>query len=719
MIGETLSHYRVLEALGSGGMGEVFLAEDVRLGRQVALKLLPEEMAQSPERLARLDREARTLARLRHPAIVTLYEIEEHEGRSFLVMELVEGQSLDRLIPENGLPPARILELAIPVADALVAAHEAGVIHRDLKPGNVLVGADGTVKVCDFGLASLRPDETTPEESTATFTKSGIVVGTLPYMAPEQLRGVRHDARSDLFSFGVMLYEMAVGERPFQGESRIDLASEILHHEPPSASDLRPELPADLGRIVSHCLQKDPDRRYQTAKGLRSELLELSEGLRTGGAGRSRRELRRERRGGRVAAILAALLVAAALGLVVWSTAEPEASKGSALDDPRARALLEQATTYERRGDSRRDLEHAEGVLRRALGLEPENPYLEARLAALLSRVQAQYPREGRSEEIESLATSALARDADLAPAWVARSQLAMLSGEWERAEAAARRAIAIDQSLTSAYGLLGEALLALGRTDQAVAEATKALAIEDEEVWGRLGLAKVLLKAGRYNEAAAQYEKVLDIAPHSPNARSNLGYVYVVTGRELEAVPLLRDALREHPDDAIATNLGYALYNLGRYEAAAEAFTEAHELMPDSPSHERNLADTYEALGNEEEMRRWLEQALEDYDRALRSGGAQPHLLAERAVAAAKLGRIEEARRNVSSALGQSSNDATILFYAAQVAALGGDRDGLRSRMRETLAAGGPRDPFQSDSAFAAYREEPWFSEVLLAPDP
>ncbi|HVS14457.1 MAG TPA: protein kinase, partial [Thermoanaerobaculia bacterium] len=595
MIGDTLSHYRVLELLGAGGMGQVFVAEDVRLGRKVALKLLSPEVAGDPARVARLQREAETLARLQHPGIVTLFEIEEDAGRTFLVMELIRGRSLDRLIPPQGMPWTRLVELAIPVADALAAAHQAGVVHRDLKPSNVVVADDGTVKVCDFGLAALWPRDDDTQELTATLTATDAIVGTVPYLAPEQLRGARADPRSDLFSFGVMLYEMATGERPFRGGSRLEVVGEILHHEPPSLAELRPDLPADLGRIVHHCLRKDPEHRYQSAKGLRNELRELAEASRSGAAvarppaAAARPRWRRAAPAAVLGGVLA-LALALAIGFAPW-----DRQAGPRVADAQARALVAQADRYEARGDVRSNLAHAEQVLRWALEREPGNSYLQARLAALLARVQSQYPSEERREEIERLADSALAIDAALASGWLARGRLALQRGDWEAAEAAARRAIAADPELIGSFGLLGEALVGQGSRERAIAEASKPVDAQPEDVWARLALGKVLLEAGRYNQAAAQYERVLEVAPDSPNALNNLGMIYVWTSREIDAIPLLAKALQEQPDDAAATNLGYAYYNLGRYEEAAEAFRRAHQLAPGQPSHQRNLADAYE----------------------------------------------------------------------------------------------------------------------------
>ena len=258
-------------------MGEVYRATDSKLGRDVALKVLPAEMAQDPERLARFQREARSVAALNHPHIVTVFSVEEADGIHFLTMELVEGHSLDRLIPKEGLPVDRIVEIASALADALAAAHEKGIVHRDLKPANVMVTDDGRVKVLDFGLAKeMRP--TDPADATLTSagrTEIGVVMGTPSYMSPEQIAGRPLDHRTDIFSLGVLLHEMATGHRPFVGTSSAELASAILRDSPPSVTEVRTDLPNDLARIIRRCLEKDPRHRMQTARDVSNEFRDL------------------------------------------------------------------------------------------------------------------------------------------------------------------------------------------------------------------------------------------------------------------------------------------------------------------------------------------------------------------------------------------------------------------------------------------------------------
>jgi serine/threonine protein kinase/Tfp pilus assembly protein PilF len=276
LIGKTLGHYQIVALIGRGGMGEVYRAHDTKLDRDVALKILPAEMATDPARLERFEREAKTVAGLNHPHIVTLHSVEEESGLRFLTMELVEGRSLDELLTAEGLPLAKVFEIGIAVADALAAAHERGIIHRDLKPANVMLTHDGRVKVLDFGLAKLTEDPRTTSQQAATtiapITADGVVVGTAPYMSPEQLRGKDVDFRSDLFSLGILLYELATGKRPFDGETNADVISSILKETPPAVTHLKPDLPRHLGRIVTQCLEKDPRDRFHSAIDIRNQL---------------------------------------------------------------------------------------------------------------------------------------------------------------------------------------------------------------------------------------------------------------------------------------------------------------------------------------------------------------------------------------------------------------------------------------------------------------
>lgn len=286
MIGRTLLHYRIVGALGSGGMGEVYAAEDTRLHRRVALKVLPLEMAADAERLRRFEREAQAVALLNHPNVVTIYSVEEAEEIRFLTMELVEGKTLAEALPPEGWPTEELLKLAVPLADAIGTAHQRGIIHRDLKPSNVMVGSDGRLRVLDFGLAKLKHEDAGASDAsmltTEQLTAQHSVFGTAPYMSPEQAEGRILDHRTDIFSMGVVLYEMATGRRPFRGETAVSVISSILKDSPAPPAALKPGLPGDLDRLIGRCLVKDPARRYQSALDVRNDLEEIRERLASG-----------------------------------------------------------------------------------------------------------------------------------------------------------------------------------------------------------------------------------------------------------------------------------------------------------------------------------------------------------------------------------------------------------------------------------------------------
>src|SRR5713226_8170353 len=283
--GTRLGPYEILSAIGAGGMGEVYRARDTRLDRIVAIKVLPAHLADKPELRERFEREARTIASLNHPHICTLYDIGRQDGTDFLVMEYLEGETLARRLMKGPLPLEQVLQFAVEIADALDKAHRKGVTHRDLKPGNIMLTKSGT-KLLDFGLAKLRRDAAPAiplsQLPTATakeaVTQVGTILGTLQYMAPEQLEAKEADARTDIFAFDALVYEMATGKRAFDGKSQASVIGAILRDDPPPMSSLQPMTPRALDHLVKTCLAKDRDERWQTAHDITKQLKWLAEG---------------------------------------------------------------------------------------------------------------------------------------------------------------------------------------------------------------------------------------------------------------------------------------------------------------------------------------------------------------------------------------------------------------------------------------------------------
>jgi serine/threonine protein kinase len=327
MRGRTLGHYAILDKLGEGGMGAVWQARDTRLNRIVAIKTLSADKVADVQRKRRFVQEAQSASALNHPNIVTIHEIASDNGIDFIVMELVRGKTLDQLISRHGLPLNDLLSYAIQTADALSKAHAAGIVHRDLKPGNIMVTEEGRVKVLDFGVAKLtEPAPPAEDDETRTIkpkTEDGTLVGTISYMSPEQAEGRPVDARSDIFSFGSVLYEMATGSRAFQESSRLSTLSAILRENPKPPSEMTSGIPRDLDKIVARCLRKDPNRRYQTMTDLKLALEDLKEDHESGPAEQPAVPAKPKSKPSLVAAAVAVIIAAAAGGYFLRSTPTP------------------------------------------------------------------------------------------------------------------------------------------------------------------------------------------------------------------------------------------------------------------------------------------------------------------------------------------------------------------------------------------------------------
>jgi serine/threonine protein kinase len=647
-------------------MGEVYQAKDLRLGREVAVKVLPEELAASPERLARFEREARTVAGLNHPNIVTLFTVEDAEGIRFLTMELVEGQTLSTLVTPGGLPLPRILELAIPLTDALVAAHEKGVIHRDLKPGNVMVTREGRVKVLDFGLAKMTaaeegvPEQTLSMTAESPISSEGQVVGTVPYMAPEQLRGEPVDARSDLFSLGTMLYELASGRRPFRGPTNVELSSSILRDTPEPLGRVRQDLPADLVRVVSRCLEKSPKRRFQAALEVNQELRRLRTVLERGE--------RWERASDRVASIavlpfanrsreaddeyfsdgLADELLnvlGRIKGLRVTARTSSFQFKGATDDIATIGAKLDVASILEgsvRKAGKRirvsvqlvrvSDASHLwsetyDRMLEDIFAVQDDiaqSVVKELRTALLGEEAGSDASREAKAEVAQ--AAKGRATDPEAHRLYLQARYLLDRHNREDLARAVGylNEALAIDSNFALAWATLSEA-----RARQAsfawapYAEAypkardaaERALALEPDLAEAHAQLASVL--TAHYSDwqgARASCARALELAPRNPEVLKYASGLEYNLGHLDEAIALCRRALEQDPLSSTAYNrLGLALHRADRFSEAEAAFRKALELAPRRGGTHAYLSFSLLALDRGEEA--LVEAAAEPAD--------------------------------------------------------------------------------------------------------
>ncbi len=326
MIGRMLGHFQVLEKLGEGGMGVVYKARDTHLDRSVAIKVLPSEKISDPQRKARFVQEAKAASALNHPNIITIHDVASQEGCDFIVMEYVAGKTLDQVIPRKGMKLGEALKIAVQIADALARAHSAGILHRDLKPANVMVDERGQVKILDFGLDKLTEQLQEKDSASAAtadiggkpITEEGVIVGTVSYMSPEQAEGKKVDARSDIFSFGSLLYEMVTGQQVFRGDTKLSTLAAIISKEPAAPPS---EIPHDLEKVISRCLRKDPARRFQYMADLKVALEELKEESDNGKlAGVTFIPPKSRRRATWVAIVLGASALGAVIFWILWPT---------------------------------------------------------------------------------------------------------------------------------------------------------------------------------------------------------------------------------------------------------------------------------------------------------------------------------------------------------------------------------------------------------------
>ena len=668
-VGRTLGHYRIVEELGRGGMGVVYRAEDLQLGRQVALKALPPEVAGHQDRLARFRREARSLAALNHPNIVTLYAVEELEGQLLLAMELVKGKTLGEIIPAEGLELATFFGLAIPLVDALSAAHEEGVVHRDLKPGNVLVTPQGRVKILDFGLAKLRAVAADPAATTHLPTEAqtalGAVVGTPAYMAPEQIRSGLADERSDIFALGLVLYQMVSGRHPFQRAASADVVSAILRDDPPPLLRHKPHLPEHLDRILRSCLEKDPERRLQSAKDLRNQLASLQAELASGVVSQPSPPAPAVR--WRPAAAALAAVLALALVLALWAINQRS---------PAAPAPLPYlAVTEARLFSGQRGPEYLRSGLIAALaerlsGLEgawivpPESDpvpdfIVEADVRRPPERIALRFQvreRQGRrilgSEVLEGsprepfdLLDRAGAALADLLgdraglsvryragpvptrdPAAFdlflrAREEMAGSPGSPDPGAALAfvRRALEADPGFAPARALEGELYRQRYlRTRQppslkaAARSCGEAVEINDELAVAHLCLARVNRERQRSIDAEEEYVRTIELNPTLLDAYHELGQVFQDQGVTEKAERTWKGVIALHPSYwAGYWFLGSLYLDSERYDAAIDQYRQALTLAPDN-------AEVYLTLGAAYGWRGRHEEAIEAYQRSL-----------------------------------------------------------------------------------------------------
>jgi serine/threonine protein kinase/tetratricopeptide (TPR) repeat protein len=671
-IGQTISHYRIVRRLGGGGMGVVYEAEDIRLQRRVALKFLPDNLTRDEKALRRFEREAHAASSLNHPSICTIYEVEEQDGRPVIVMELLEGETLNAQIRRGPVSTAALLDLGIQTSEALAAAHAKGIIHRDIKPANIFMVSSGRVKVLDFGLAKAIPSYRQEIESKEeSLTDEGVLPGTTAYMSPEQVRGDEIDGRSDLFSLGVVLYEAATGQRPFVGKNRVVLMNAILNEEPVTPSHVNPELPAALDAITAKALAKDRGQRYQSAAEIRADLEQLKHGSKdrliaassdaqAKGTARpglavvtpgqsdpaivpsSRRSYRWE-----IVGTAALLIVLAAAGSWYW--------RGRPVSKLTQRDMIVLADFSNSTGDAVFD-----DTLKTALSISlRQSPFLNVLPDSGVARTLRQMTLPVGTKLTPEVARELCQRAGS--KAYIAGS-IASLGREYvlglkavncqsgdtltERQMTAASKEKVLDtlgEAASNLRGQLGESLSTVQKFDVPLAEATtpslealKAFSLA-RRAGNEKGPAAALAYdqraieldpnfAGAYWAAGADYNnlgelqrageyisKAFELREHA-GEREKLGiaggYYQSVTGELDKATQSYQELIVSYPRPETYGNLGFAFAEQGQYEKAVEITRQGMHLAPDQAGSYLNLTNYTIALQRFDETRQMIHAA-------------------------------------------------------------------------------------------------------------
>jgi tetratricopeptide (TPR) repeat protein len=521
LVGRTLSHYQVLSLLGAGGMGEVYLARDPRLDRTVALKILPGDLAADPERMARFAREARAASALNHPNVATIYDVGESDGLRFIVMEHVEGETIAVRIGRP-LTPSKVVDIAVQAADALDVAHAKGITHRDIKPANLMLTHRGHVKVLDFGVAKVgRSDEASPngEWTVEPVTAVGSVVGSGPYMSPEQIMGDEVDPRSDVFSMGAVIYQMATGQLPFSGSTRAELMDHILHAAPEPMMRLNPSLPSELERITLKCLNKRTDDRYQSARELLTDLWPLKRQLDANAARvmTDAARLERLRRSGSLPAAAAVTPSGADDASIIDASRASEASELVA----RGRAHLRSASFFE--------LPDAVSAFQAATVVAPTFAAAYAGLAhAKVDQATDRHVLVEAFGEAKAAALRAVALDDKSADAQAALG-LVMFVAEWDwiAAERSFQRALAINPNHAEAYLHYGSLMEALGDLERGFHLKLQGLECDSTSALAHVQIAGSFWNQRRYDDVIVWANKALDRNPQHLVAREELAGAY------------------------------------------------------------------------------------------------------------------------------------------------------------------------------------------------
>lgn len=690
----TLSHYRILEQIGAGGMGVVFRAHDERLDRDVALKVLPPGVVVEMAARRRFHKEALTLSKLNHPNIATVHDFDTEDGTDFLVEELIEGLSLDAMLASGPLSEKEIIHLGSQLVDGLAAAHEQGVIHRDLKPANVRVTPDARLKILDFGLAIMLRGEASPTAVTASLSENKPLAGTLPYMAPEQLLGGKLDARTDIWATGCILYEMATGRRPFLGSGPA-LTDAILHQQPPALRKMNPAISAGLGGVIEKCLDKDPRKRYLSAREIGVDLRRATSAPMSVGM------WLRLRHWLTVPAVAAALLVVG-MGIrqeVFRRSPSAEVLPGVTAQAPAAAHESYLAgMKYLERWDKPANLESAIGLFEQAVRADPG---FALGFSALGEAHWAKYRVDHDArwiDEAERDCKRAAELNSQLPAVYVTLARVHNGKGQYNLALQEIQRALKLEPLDPDA--MLGEAAVysSMGQADQAESGYRKAAVLRPQAWDGFYELGVFYYRQHRYPEAVAEFERVLEITPDNAMAHATLGGVMQLLEENAEAEKHLKWSIELQPSYAAYTNLGALYYRERRWAESVAMTRRALEINGNDWHAWSNLSIAYEWMNRRSEADEASRHELARLDEIAKVRADDVEVEVERGLLYSKWKLREKAMPLIEAALAGAPDDPGVLARAGEAYENLGSRDAALELVKRALARGWTVEQLEDD---------------------
>jgi serine/threonine-protein kinase len=726
MIGRTLSHYQIVGEIGAGGMGVVYRAKDTLLERFVALKILPADAVADEARRRRFLHEARAASALNHPNIVGIHDILHDEGVDAIVMELVDGKSLQQRLANGALPAGQALSIARQMADALAAAHAAGIVHRDLKPANVMVTDRGQVKVLDFGIAKLDASRASTDDGTHTapLTVMGSILGTAAYMSPEQARGEPVDGRTDVFSLGVVLFEMLSGRSPFAAPTITAVLHKLIYEDPPPFSSYGLDVPPAVDATVRRALAKQPSERFQTMDAMLAVLDALSAG-RSPSAGElpveaALRGRTAPRRRGRA---LAAAAIVAALGSVfaAWQAGWLSARHGSGKQPTTAELPATAFEAYQQgqallgRYDREGYIDRSIQSFRHAIGLKSDYPAAYAGLGLAHWRKYREQRDPMHLKHAAENAGRAVELDPRLTLALVSLASVKIESGELDSADTLVQDALSRDPASADALAARAYLRLRQKRIPDAL-EAIRAAGQSRSDDWSVALLEGViLLNAEKAAEAIPALERATKLAPDSALVFRNLGAAYHAVGRYADATASFQRALQIKPDPAVYNNLGTLLFSRGLYDQAVDAFNRAVEMGANEYRTWGNLADAYRLTpGRTDDARQAYTRALQLLDEQLVRTPSDIDLATRRVNMLAKRGDCATAVPAADPLRGAASTSSTALYRIAVSYEVCGRRDLALDTLTRAIGAGYSLQQVQQDPELERLRADVRFHRFV-----